>query len=416
MNWLFQLHLTQPVAQSIGILALVCVAGMALGSLRIRGIGLGTVGVLFAGIVTGYFSKPVDHATLAFVKEFGLILFVFTIGLQLGPRFFSALRRQGLRLNALAMATIVIGSGLAVTLGWMLGLDPASVLGILSGATTNTPSLGAGQQALATLPGISDERQALPALAYAVTYPVAIAGMIGTLVGLKNVLRADPPTDAEPLAAEQSRLEPPPKGPAAREQSRPGEMEAVGGEESSDTHFISLFVGIVLGVIVGTVPIAVAGLPQPVQLGLAGGPLIVALVLGYVGRIGPLAFSMPTETNLAFREFGIALFFAAVGLAAGPTLFATVFSSIGLRWLAVGLCVTVVPLVMTAFFARFVLHMDFPMLGGLIAGSMTDPPALTFANSLAGSDAPVLAYVTVYPMTTLLRILAAQFMALTLVH
>ena len=416
MNWLFQLHLTQPVAQSIGVLALVCVAGMALGSLRIRGIGLGTAGVLFAGMVTGYFSKPVDHATLDFVKEFGLILFVFTIGLQLGPRFFSALRHQGLRLNALAMATILMGSGLAVTFGWLLGLDSASVLGILSGATTNTPSLGAGQQALATLPGISDERQALPALAYAVTYPFAIAGMIGTLLGLKNVLRADLPKDAEPLAAEPSRFEPLPKEPATMEDSRPGDMEAVGGEESSDTHFISLFVGIVLGVVVGTIPIAVPGLPQPVQLGLAGGPLIVALVLGHVGRIGPLAFSMPTETNLAFREFGIALFFAAVGLAAGPTLFATVFSSTGLRWLAVGLCVTVVPLVLTALFARLVLHMDFPVLGGLLAGSMTDPPALTFVTSLATSDAPVLAYVTVYPMTTLLRILAAQLMALTLVH
>jgi AspT/YidE/YbjL antiporter-like protein len=416
VSWLFQLHVTQPVAQAIGILALVCVAGMALGSIRVRGIGLGTAGVLFSGIITGYFSKPVDHATLDFVKEFGLILFVFTIGLQLGPRFVAALRRQGLRLNALAVVIVLIGSALAITFGWLLGLDSAAVLGILSGATTNTPSLGAGQQALASLPGISDDRQSLPALAYAVTYPAAIAGIIGTLLGLNKLFHADLPKQTDPFTPEERRLEPLQNPAIVAKNTHAVEMEAIGGEESSDTHFISLFVGIALGVIVGTMPIVVPGLPQPVQLGLAGGPLVVALALGYLGRIGPLVFSMPVETNLAFREFGIALFFAAVGLAAGPTLFATVFSSTGLRWLGVGLCVTVLPLLMTGLFARAVLHMDFAVVGGLLAGSMTDPPALTFVSSLATSDAPVLAYVTVYPMTTLLRILAAQVMALTLVH
>ena len=392
---------------------------MALGSIKVRGVGLGTAGVLFAGITTGYVSKPVDHATLAFVKEFGLILFVFTIGLQLGPQFFSALRRQGLRLNALAAAVVVIGSGLAIAVGWLLKLDSAGVLGILSGATTNTPSLGASQQAIAGLPGISDERQALPALAYAVTYPVAIAGIIGTLLGLKNVVYGDLSGGADPRGAAT-----PPLNTAAGKQTHASdvagtqraEMDAVGGEESADTHFISLFVGLVLGVVVGTMPIVIPGLPQPVQLGLAGGPLVVALVLGYVGRVGPLEFSMPTAANLAFREFGIALFFAAVGLAAGPTLFATVFSSVGVQWLAAGVCVTVLPLLITALFARAVLHMNFAVLGGLLAGSMTDPPALTFVSSLESSDAPMLAYVTVYPMTTLLRILAAQVMALTLVH
>lgn len=415
MRWLSQLHATQPVAQAIGILALVCVAGMALGSIRVRGIGLGTAGVLFAGIITGYFSKPVDHATLDFVKEFGLILFVFMIGLQLGPRFFSALRRQGLRLNALAVVIVLIGSVLAVTLGWLLGLDSAGVLGILSGATTNTPSLGASQQAIATVPGISDERQALPALAYAVTYPAAIAGIIGTLLGLKTLVYGHPPKDTAPTTADAERTVPLPNTTMAVD-AHHVDVESIGGEESSDTHFVSLFVGIVLGVIVGTAPLVVPGLPKPVQLGLAGGPLVVALLLGHVGRIGPLVFSMPAETNLAFREFGIALFFAAVGLAAGPTLFATVFSSTGLQWLAVGLCVTVLPLFVTALVARAVLHMNFSTLGGLLAGSMTDPPALTFMNTLARSDAPMLAYVTVYPMTTLLRILAAQVMALTLVH
>jgi len=203
VRWLLQLHETQPVAQAIGVLALVCVAGMTLGSVKIRGVGLGTAGVLFAGLITGHFSKPVDHATLAFVKEFGLLLFVFTIGLQLGPGFFAALRRDGLRLNAMAVLIVCLGSALAVLLGRMLGLDSAAVLGILSGGTTNTPSLGAAQQMLTTIRGMPEDRLALPALAYAVTYPGAIVGMIGALLALKGLLRADPVKEAAALAAEQ---------------------------------------------------------------------------------------------------------------------------------------------------------------------------------------------------------------------
>ena len=205
MNWLLQMHAAQPVAHAIGVLSLVCVTGMAVGSLKVRGVGLGTAGVLFAGILTGYFGKPVDHATLEFVKEFGLILFVFTIGLQLGPGFLAALRQQGLALNALAATVVVLGALTAPILGWLLGIDPAAVLGVLSGATTNTPSLGAAQQTLTTLPGVSLDRQELPALAYAVTYPVAIAGIIGTLLALKALFRIDPLKEAEAFAAEQRR-------------------------------------------------------------------------------------------------------------------------------------------------------------------------------------------------------------------
>jgi putative transport protein len=176
MNWLLQIHATHAVAHAIGVLALVCLAGMALGSVKVRGIGLGTAGVLFAGILTGYVGNPVDHATLEFVKEFGLVLFIFTIGLQLGPGFLDALRQQGLALNALAATVVALGALIAPTMGWLLRIDPAAVLGLLSGATTNTPSLGAVQQTLTILPGVSLDRQELPALAYAVSYPVAIVG------------------------------------------------------------------------------------------------------------------------------------------------------------------------------------------------------------------------------------------------
>ena len=156
------------------------------------------------------------------------------------------------------------------------------------------------------------------------------------------------------------------------------------------------------------------GLPQPIRLGLAGGPLIVALILGRVGRIGRQVWHMPANTNLAFREFGIALFFAAVGLGAGAKFFATVFSATGLQWLLAGACVTVLPLVLIGMFARAVLKMNFMDLSGLLAGSMTDPPALAFASNIAGSDAPTVGYATVYPLTTLLRILSAQILAIAL--
>ena len=556
MNWLFQMHTAQPVAHAIGVLALVCVAGMAVGSLKVRGVGLGTAGVLFAGILTGYFGKPVDHATLEFVKEFGLILFVFTIGLQLGPGFLAALRQQGLALNALAATVVVLGALTAVALGWLLGIDPAAVLGVLSGATTNTPSLGAAQQTLTTLAGVSPDRQELPALAYAVTYPVAIAGIIGTLLALKGLFRIDPLKEAEVFAAEQRRgVEPVERRTLIVENSNledvqveaiPGRREmgvtvsrirradqaevrlaaggtvlkkgdrivavgagamldqferVVGGrtdedllqapggvtslrvvvtskralgksvselgldhlfgvvitritradlemsavqdlrlrfgdvlqvvgdqasvqeaavflgnslKELNETQFIPLFIGIALGIALGTLPVAVPGLPQPLRVGLAGGALIVALVLGRLGRIGRLVLHMPANVNLAFREFGIALFFAAVGLMAGAKFFSTVFSPVGALWLFAGLFVTVPPLLVVGVFARAVLKMNFMALSGLLAGSMTDPPALAFASNISRSDAPTVSYATVYPLTMVLRILCAQLLVLLL--
>src|SRR6187431_1305460 len=205
MNWLNQLHQTQPIAHAVGVLAFVCVVGMALGSVKFRGIGLGTAGVLFAGILVGHFGETVDHHTLEFVKEFGLILFVFTIGLQLGPGFFAALRQQGFKMNVLAAAIVISGAVTAPLIGWLAGFDSAAVLGIFSGASTNTPSLGAGTQTLGMVPGITPDRLTLPALAYAVTYPTAIAGIIGTLLLLKQIFRIDPVREAAEFAAKSHR-------------------------------------------------------------------------------------------------------------------------------------------------------------------------------------------------------------------
>ena len=201
MGWLFELHRTQPVAHAIAALCFVALVGMAFGSLKFRGIGLGTAGVLFAGIIVGHFGQPVDAETLHFVKEFGLLMFVFTIGLQLGPGFFAALRNQGMKLNLLALAIVILGAVAAPLFGWLGGFDKAAVLGIYSGAVTNTPSLGAGSQTLSTLPNIAPDRLALPALGYAVAYPMAIVGIIATLIILKQIFRIDPVREAQEFAA-----------------------------------------------------------------------------------------------------------------------------------------------------------------------------------------------------------------------
>ena len=554
MNWLFELHRTQPIAHAIGALAFVCVLGMALGGLKFRGIGLGTAGVLFAGIIIGHFGNPVDHHTLDFVKELGLILFVFTIGLQLGPGFFAAIRRQGIKLNVLATAIVLFGAALAPLTGWLAGFDNAAVLGIFSGATTNTPSLGAATQTISMMPDIVPDRLTLPALAYAVSYPTAIVGIIGTLLLLKQIFRIDPARESAEFSTRN-------RGPAEALERRtmvvtnpnldgvridaiPGrtesrvtisrvrngaetvaatdatvihrddrlavvgtlaaleqfervvghridedlvltesdltfrrvvvtdrhvlgktideldlddrfgvavtrvsradiEMTAVPGlrlqfgdqlqivgrdvnlekaaaavgnslKELNETHFIPLFIGLVLGIALGTLPIPFPSLPHPIKLGLAGGPLIVALILGRIGRIGRQVWHMPVNTNLAFREFGIALFFAAVGLNAGAKFFATVFSATGLQWLLAGICVTVVPIFFIGLCARVIWKLNYVDLSGLIAGSMTDPPALAFATNIARSDAPTISYATVYPLTTLLRILSAQILAILL--
>ncbi|HEX3282237.1 MAG TPA: hypothetical protein VHR36_13465, partial [Pyrinomonadaceae bacterium] len=205
MSWLFELHQTQPVAHAIGGLAFVCILGMALGSVKFRGVGLGTAGVLFAGIIVGHFGNPVDSRTLNFVKEFGLILFVFSLGLQLGPGFFAALREQGLKLNILATIIVVLGATSAPLIGWLAGFDPAAVLGIFAGASINVPALGAATQTLSTMPQITPDRLVLPGLACAVSYPVAIVGSIATVLMLKQFLRIDVAGEAAEFATRKQR-------------------------------------------------------------------------------------------------------------------------------------------------------------------------------------------------------------------
>ena len=554
MGWLAELATAQPVAHAVLVLASIAVVGLAVSTLRIRGVGLGVAGVLFAGILAGHLGIRIHPEILAFVREFGLILFVFTIGMQLGPGFFASLRREGLRLNLLAIAVVFLGALLTWLTAVLFGIDRIAATGLFAGATTNTPALGAAQETLRMVHAGNPEAPSLAALAYAVAYPMGILGSICTLLVLRARFHIDPEKEAERFRAEQNRNAEPLDRMTLVVENRnldglaisavPGRIEtgvivsrlqragsgdvqtatpdtilhlgdailvvgtkknldsfrrvvgsksdvdlyatpgrvrhqrvivthkdAVGktlgqlgldhlygvtvtrvtrayvevtavpdlqvhfgdmlvvvGEEANlakaarylgnsvqavnETNFIPIFVGIALGVIAGSLPFYLPGMPAPVRLGLAGGPLVLAIVLSRVGRIGSLIWYMPLNANIAFRELGIVLFLACVGLRAGERFFATVITPNGLVWLLAALCITTLPLLIVGSVARRVFKINFMSLTGLIAGSMTDPPALAFAGAMAKSDAPSVAYATVYPLTMMLRILGAQIMVL----
>jgi len=550
---------TQPVAWAVLVLSAVAVAGLALSSLKVRGIGPGIAAVLFAGIAAGHFGIRIEPEILEFVREFGLVLFVFTIGLQLGPGFFASLKNNGARLNALAAAVVALGVALTVLLVAATGMNPFAGVGLFTGATTNTPALGAAQQTVAIIAqgntaAAEANRAALPALAYAVGYPAGIFGIIAAMLALGKIFRIDPAKEAaefdaarkkgtEPLVrmnlvVENPNLDGLPIGeiPGRREievmvsrikhtsgdsvelateqttihtgdrilaigtakhldafrliVGRKGGMDlmhmpgrvafrrvvatrkevlgktiaelgldslygvtitrvlrgdvevtaapelrlrfgdflhVVGDEEHiakaaavlgnslralNQTNFIPIFLGILLGVLAGMVPFAFPGLPVPVRLGLAGGPLVLAILLSRIRQIGSVVWFMPATANTAIREMGIILFLACVGLKAGENFLPAILGGDGLLWLGCACAITTVPLLAVGIFARAVLKTNFIDLCGLLSGSMTDPPALAFANSVAKSDSPSVAYATVYPLAMLLRILSAQLLVL----
>ena len=532
------------------VLCAVAALGLAFGSLRFRGLSLGIAGVLFSGILFGHFGLNINAEVRSFLQEFGLILFVYTVGMQVGPGLLSALRRQGLPLNLLAAGVVVLGAILAVVLCRILGVDLAIGAGIFSGATTNTPSLGAAQEALKSIPGVSAERAALPGLGYAVAYPFGIFGIILTMILVRSLFKIDPARELEQFQAGQrsgqaslkrmSIIVENPNLEGLTMKSIPGrgglrlvisriraagagevvlakpdtilhrgdtllavgpqedleQLRVIVGKESPEdlvrapgqvayervvlTHrpfvgrtlrqaaldhrygvtitrltradveipvapdvrlqfgdmmrlvgareditraaaalgnsvkelnhakLVPLFVGIALGVLLGSYPIHIGDMPVPVRLGLAGGPLIVAIILSRVGRIGPLVWHLPINANILLREFGIVLFLSCVGLKSGTGFVATLLGGSGFLWMGIGAVITLVPLLVIAAIGRLVLKTNYMDLCGLLSGSMTDPPALAFANTLSGSDAPAVAYATVYPLTMLLRIILTQ--------
>lgn len=543
------------IALTVSVLALVAVVGLWIGNVKIRGVGFGIGGVLFGGIIVGHF---VDQAGVAlsspmlhFIQEFGLILFVYTIGIQVGPGFFASLRVSGLRLNLFAILIVILGGLVTAVLHKLFNISLPVVLGIFSGAVTNTPALGAGQQILRDL-GVPFEVVDQMGMSYAMAYPFGICGILLTMWLVRLFFRINVEKEAQQFEESSgnghahlhtinvrvenpnlhqmaiqdvpmlnsdnivcSRLKrgellmvPAPgtliqAGDLLHLVGRPEDLhnaqlvigqevatslstrgtdlkvervvvtnEKVLGKKIRDLHvkqrydvvisrlnragvelvasssaslqfgdilnlvgrpeaidavaaelgnaqqklqqvqMLPVFIGIGLGVLLGSIPLFIPGFPAALKLGLAGGPLIMALILGRIGSIGKLYWFMPPSANLALRELGIVLFLAVVGLKSGGDFVATLTQGDGLSWIAYGIFITAIPLLTVGILARMLANMNYLTLCGMLAGSMTDPPALAFANNLhATSGAAALSYATVYPLVMFLRIITPQLLA-----
>ncbi|MBI2240249.1 MAG: putative transporter [Magnetospirillum gryphiswaldense] len=538
-------------AQALLVLSLAAAFGLALGQVKLGGVKLGVGGVLFAGLALGHFGLTLDPTMLAFAREFGLVLFVYAIGVTVGPGLFQAFQKDGMALNLMAAAVVLLGSLLAVAVHLWGGVELPAALGLLSGAVTNTPSLAAGQQVLSQL-GVTG---AVQGQAYAVAYPFGIVGILLSMLILRLVFRQNPAKAAADFdaarVAGQEHLETVnveirnpavfgvrlrdldelkemgvvlsrvlhdgsqhvvhaedtlaegdvvlAVGPASRlprlnrllgpvaavdlkamasddviwerqvvtrsdvlgktlgqlnlrgthgvvvsRVNRGGHelvpnsglklqfgdmLTLVGAPESMplvagivgnrskallETQMTSIFIGIALGMVLGSLPIMLPGLPSSIKLGLAGGPLVVAILLSRLGHVGRVVWFMPPAANHLMRDLGIALFLAAVGVKSGHGFVETMVHGPGLSWMAWGVLITLLPLVTVALVGTLLTRVNYLTMCGLLAGSMTDPPALAFAQGLAASEAPILSYATVYPLVMVLRVVAPQVIALVL--
>ena len=543
------------VAHSVMILSLVISLGLLLGKIKVANISLGLTWVLFVGITFGYFCFNLDEHLLHFLKEFGLILFVYSLGLQVGPSFFSSFGKGGLRLNMLAISTIAISIVVTIILFYTTGTPITTMAGILSGAVTNTPGLGAAQQANSDLNGIDD-----PSIAasYASAYPIGVIGAILIFLLLKYILRihtgkeeeaakrglgateeltvrpfsvcvkneqivgrtvrqiaeisqrdfvisrmlvdgAASPTDVingstvlnlndkllitaaprdieaiiaclgEPTTVDWEKCD---KGHISRRilitrpeingktlaqlrirslfganithvyrsgvelvaaphlQLQMGDKVTVVGSELAISHtekrlgnsikrlnipnLIPIFLGIALGCLVANIPFYLPGIQAPLKLGLTGGPLVVAILIGFLGPKFHLITYNTISSNLMIREIGLCIFLACVGLGTGKEFIDTVFNGNGLAMVGYGAIITMLPLLIGGLIGRYALHLNYYTLIGVLAGANTNPPALRYANDLTASDSPAVAYSTVYPFAMFLRIITIQILILTL--
>ncbi|MGM9709704.1 MAG: putative transporter [Prevotella sp.] len=543
------------VAHSVLILSLVISIGLCLGKIKVTNISLGLTWVLFTGIVFGHFCLNLDEHLLHFLKEFGLILFVYSIGLQAGPGFFSSFRKGGARLNALAVTTIVLSMMVTLAIFYATETPATTMAGILSGAVTNTPGLGAAQQANSDLNGIDSPEIAL---GYAVTYPIGVLGAMLAFVVLKFILRINTakeekearrglgateeltvrtfsilvkneniegkslhelkdiaarnfvvsrilpagsevhtdivtgittfhqgdrilvianPKDVEPITVlfgEQTEVDwqkcdkrmivrrilvtrseingktlsqlkvRSNLGASITRVNRSGvdlvaaphlnlqlgDRVTVVGTELAVNHtekalgnsmkrlnypnLIPIFLGIAIGCILANIPIIIPGIPQYVKLGLTGGPLVAAILIGHFGPKYHLVTFNTIGANLMLREIGLCIFLACVGLGVGKDFIGTVISQGGLTWLGYGALITILPILIGGIIGRTVFHLNFYTLTGVLAGANTNPPALSYANDQTGSDSPSVGYATVYPFAMFVRIISIQILVLVL--
>ncbi len=553
MDWLNSL-LWDPssVAHIVFLYSFVIAAGVMLGKLKVAGISLGVTFVLFMGILAGHFGFTVSTPILHFLREFGLTLFVFCIGLQVGPSFFSSFKKGGMTLNLLAVLIVVLNIAVALTIYFAANgrVELPMVIGILYGAVTNTPGLGAAQEALNQLQYTGDPI----ALGYACAYPLGVLGIIGSIIAIRYIFRVDFAKEEAALrdTEGEEKQKPHLMTLEVRNESIDGkrllqvkeflgrpfvctrirheghvsipdqntpfhigdqlymvcseeDAEAIAafigrqvevdwehqdmpmvsrrilitksdinGKKLGDMHFrstygvtvtrvnrsgmdlfaapnltlqvgdrvmvvgqqdavngvalvlgnqlkrldtpniVTIFIGLFLGILVGSLPISFPGMPTPVKLGLAGGPLVVAILIGRFGYKLKLVTYTTMSANLMLREIGLVLFLASVGIDAGGQFVQTVLQGDGLLYVLWGFLITVIPLLIVGCLARGYFKVNYFILMGLIGGATTDPPALAYSNQVAGNTAPSVGYSTVYPLTMFLRILAGQMILLAM--
>lgn len=395
MNWIVSLFTGSGVGPTVMYLAISIFAGLLLGRIKVKGVSLGITWVLFVGILISALGVSLNHDMLHILKEFGLILFVVAVGLQVGPGFFRSFKKGGLAMNLMALTNVALGVVITFVIAKVADQDLADMAGVYTGAITNTPGLSAAQQAVNDL-GIEGAADRLAA-GYAVAYPLAVVGMIMTCILLRPLCRID--------------LKKEPSSEDVLEAQNPKQATPIA--QRHKVNLIPIFVIIAVGIIVGSIPIPV-GMKAPVKLGLAGGPLVVSIIGSWLGvRKGWFTTDFTDSHGVwMLREVGIALFLAGVGLGAGGQFMATVQEHY--MWVVYGVVITVVPPILIGLFGRLALKMNYYTLMGFIGGSHTDPPTLAFANTVApeGCKLPNMGYATVYPLTMFLRIFSAQLLVL----
>lgn len=560
MEWL--IDLLKPnnlsLASTILLYSFTIFAGIYLGKIKFFGVSLGVTFVLFVGILLGHFGYTVDGNVLHFLREFGLILFIFSIGMQVGPGFFSSFKEGGIQMNMLAMLGIALNVGIAITIYFLQGgssgeTSISQMVGIMSGAVTNTPGLGAAQQTFLQVNPDGYEVSQQMSMGYAAAYPLGVVGIILTMIVLKVIFKINPDKEIEEIESDQkssalaphkatfrvtnemidglnmqkmhtlisvnyviSRIEKPDGRiiiPTAKDPLELGDLAlvicSVQDEEIferfigpkvektwemetglvvsrrilvtrteyngvklgslrlhsayqlnvtrvnragvdllaapnlrlqmgdritvvgklddihnlarklgnsmkrlNEPNLITMFIGIFLGILVGSIPLQFPGMSVPMKLGLAGGPLVVAILISAYGHKIHLVTYTNSSANLLLREIGICLFLASVGIAAGKDFAATVFNTRGITWVGYGFAITVIPLLVTGIIARAKYKLNYFTICGMMAGNYTDPPALAYGNKVANNDAPAVAYSTVYPLTMFMRVIAAQVIIL----
>ena len=553
MEWLNSIFIEHTPLQAVVILSIIIATGLGLGKLRFFGISLGVTFVFFAGIFAGHLGLSIDPKMLTYAESLGLVLFVYELGLQVGPGFFSSFRRGGIQLNSLALGVVMLGTLMAVAISCTTGISMSEMVGILCGATTNTPALGAAQQTLKEM-GMSSTGAALGC---AVTYPLGVVGVILAMLAVRKLFvrpsdidngehdvpnqtfiaaydvqnpgifnqsikqvamlthtkfvisrlwrdnKVSIPTsemllkkddrllvvttekDAHTLTAlfgqmetkdwnkedidwnaidsklvsrhiyiSRSELNGKRLGSLRLRNSyginisrvtrngvqllatprlilQLGDRLTVVGEEKaieniekllgntskslSEPNLAAIFIGIVLGLILGSIPIAIPGMSTPVKLGLAGGPIIVGILVGCFGPRFHLVTYTTRSANLMLRGIGLSLYLACLGLDAGAHFFETVMRPEGALWIALGFLITFVPVVLMALFAMRVMRLDFGSTCGMLCGSMANPMALNYANDTLPGDNPAVSYATVYPLAMFCRVIIAQIIVMLFV-